>query len=221
MCRVLAQAPRHRLAVLRSASAAPEPARHKGDGPLRGFFQGFRYTLRLLRRAPAFTAIAVATLALGIGANTAIFAVVNGVLLKPLPFADAERLMLVHMLVPERGRPGVYNEGDWSYPKYRTFAGSQQVFDEIAFYSGRDLDLAGDGEPQRVRGEVVTERYPSVLGIAPLIGRPFNWDEVHTAGTPRAAMIGHGLWTRRFGADPAVVGRTIHINATSYTVIAV
>jgi len=188
---------------------------------LRDFFQDIRYTLRLLRRAPAFTAIAVATLALGIGANTAIFAVVNGVLLKPLPFADAEQLMLVHMLVPERERPGVYNEGVWSYPKYRTFAGSQQVFDEIAFYSGRDLDLAGDGEPQRVRGEVVTERYPSVLGVAPLVGRPFNWDEVHTAGTPRVAMIGHGLWTRRFGADPAVVGRTIHINATSYTVIAV
>src|SRR5262249_36387450 len=152
MWRVLAQAPRHRLAVLRSsASAAPEPASHKGDGPLRDFFQDIRYTLRLLRRAPAFTAIAVATLALGIGANTAIFAVVNGVLFKPLPFADAERLMLVHMLVPERERPGVYNEGAWSYPKYRTFAGSQQVFDEIAFYSGRDLDLAGDGEPQRVR----------------------------------------------------------------------
>jgi putative ABC transport system permease protein len=188
---------------------------------VRDFFQDIRYTLRLLGRAPAFTAIAVATLALGIGANTAIFAVVNAVLLKPLPFADAERLMLVHMLVPERERPGVYNESVWSYPKYRTFAASQQVFDEIAFFGGRDLDLSGDGEPQRVRGEVVTERYPSVLGVAPLMGRPFAWDEVHTAGTPPAAMISHGLWTRRFGADPAVVGRTIRINATQYTVTGV
>ena len=188
---------------------------------MRDFFQDIRYTLRLLGRAPAFTAIAVATLALGIGANTAIFAVVNAVLLKPLPFADAERLMLVHMLVPERERPGVYNESVWSYPKYRTFTASQQVFDEIAFFAGRDLDLSGDGEPQRVRGEVVTERYPSVLGVAPLMGRPFTWDEVHTAGTPPAAMISHGLWTRRFGADPAVVGRTIRINATQYTVTGV
>ena len=188
---------------------------------MRDFFQDIRYTLRQLGRAPAFTAIAVATLALGIGANTAIFAVVNAVLIKPLPFADAERLMLVHMLVPERQRPGVYNESVWSYPKYRTFAGSQQVFDEIAFFSGRDLDLSGDGEPQRVRGEVVTERYPSVLGVAPLVGRPFAWDEVHKAGSPRAAMIGHGLWTRRFGADPSVIGRTIRINATPYVVIAV
>ena len=188
---------------------------------MRDFFQDIRYTLRLLGRARAFTAIAVATLALGIGANTALFAVVNAVLLKPLPFADAERLMLVHMLVPERTRPGVYSEGVWSYPKYRTFTASQQMFDEIAFFAGRDLDLSGDGEPQRLRGEVVTERYPTVLGVAPLMGRPFTWNEVHKAGTPRAAMISHGLWTRRFGSDPAVVGRTLHINATPYTVIGV
>jgi putative ABC transport system permease protein len=222
MWRVLVNAPRHRLAVSRSSAVAtPEPPINKGDGPVRDFFQDIRYTLRLLGRGPAFTAIAVATLALGIGANTAIFAVVHAVLLKPLPFADAERLMLVHMLVPERDRPGVYNESVWSYPKYRTFAASQHVFDEMAFFSGRDLDLSGEGEPQRVRGEVVTERYPSVLGVAPLMGRPFTWDEVHTAGTPRAAMIGYGVWTRRFGGDPAVVGRTIRINATPYTVIGV
>jgi putative ABC transport system permease protein len=188
---------------------------------LRDFFQDIRYTLRLLGRAPAFTAIAVTTLALGIGANTAIFAVVNAVLLKPLPFAAAERLMLVHMLVPQREHPGVYTESPWSYPKYRTFTASQQVFDEIAFFAGRDLDLSGNGEPQRVRGEVVTERYPSVLGVAPLMGRPFTWDEVNTAGMPPAAMISHGLWTRRFGADPTVVGRTFRINATQYTVTGV
>ena len=184
------------------------------------FFHDIRYTLRLLGRAPAFTAIAVATLALGIGANTAIFAVVNAVLLKPLPFPDAERLMLVHMLVPEREHPGC-KRVRLVVPKDRTFAASQQVFDEIAFFGGRDLDLSGDGEPQRVRGEVVTERYPSVLGVAPLMGRPFTWDEVHQAGSPPAAMIGHGLWTRRFGSDPAVVGRTIRINATPYAVIGV
>src|SRR5262245_9307441 len=113
MWRVLAQAPRHRFAVSRGSAAAADAAINKGDGPVRDFFQDIRYTLRLLGRARAFTAIAVATLALGIGANTAIFAVVNAVLLKPLPFVDAERLMLVHMLVPERGRPGVYTEGVW------------------------------------------------------------------------------------------------------------
>ncbi len=217
--RVLAHAPRHRLAV--SRGSATDPTVNTGDGPVRDFLQDIRYTLRLLGRAPAFTAIAVATLALGIGANTAIFAVVNAVLFKPLPFADADRLMLVHMLVPERDRPGVYNESVWSYPKYRSFTASQQVFDETAFFAGRDLDLSGDGEPQRVRGEVVTERYPSVLGVTPLLGRPFTWDEVHTAGTLPAAMISHGLWTRRFGGDSTAVGRTIRINATPYTVIGV
>src|SRR5262245_25916458 len=190
---------------------------NKGDGPVGDFFQDIRYTLRLLGRARAFTAIAVATLALGIGANTAIFAVVNAVLLKPLPFADAERLMLVHILVPERARPGVYNESVWSYPKYRTFAASQQVFDEIAFFSGRDVDLSGDGEPQRLRGEVVTERYPSVLGIAPLMGRPFTWEEVHNTGTPRAAMISNGMWRRRLRGEPAVAGRTLPLHATPST----
>jgi putative ABC transport system permease protein len=222
MWRVVVHAPRHRLAVSRgSAAATSQAAINEGDGPMRDFFQDIRYTLRLLGRGPAFTTIAIATLALGIGANTAIFAVVNAVLFKPLPFADAERLMLVHRLVPERERPGVYNESSWSYPKYRTFSGSQQVFDEVAFFAGRDLDLSGNGEPQRVRGEVVTERYPSVLGVGPVMGRPFTWDEAHTAGTPRAAMISYGLWTRRFGGDPAVVGRTIRINATPYAVIAV
>ena len=118
MWRVLVNAPRHRFAVsCGSAVATSQPAISKGDGPVRDFFQDIRYTLRLLGRGPAFTAIAIATLALGIGANTAIFAVVNAVLLKPLPFADAERLMLVHMLVPERERSGVYNESVWSYPK--------------------------------------------------------------------------------------------------------
>jgi putative ABC transport system permease protein len=185
------------------------------------FVQDIRYTLRLLGRAPAFTAVAVATLALGIGANTAIFAAVNAVLLKPLPFADADRLMLVHLLVPEREQRGVFRESVWSYPKYRTFERAQEVFEEVAFFAGRDIDLSGDGEPQRVRGEVVTERYFSVLGITPFMGRAFSFGEVHKAGTPAAVMIGHGLWMRRFGADQTVVGRRIHVNAAPYTVIGV
>ena len=216
MWRVLLHAPRHRIAVWGGTRVAPQPAIDvkRREGPVRDFVQDIRYTLRLLGRAPAFTSIAITTLALGIGANTAIFAVVNAVLLKPLPFTDAGRLMLVHILVPDREHPGVYNESVWSYPKYRTFTVMQQVFDEVAFFAGRDVDLSGDGEPQRLRGEVITERYPSVLGVAPSIGRAFNWDEVHTPGTSRAVMISDGLWARRFGSDPAVVGRTIRINAT-------
>ncbi|HXW04309.1 MAG TPA: ABC transporter permease [Vicinamibacterales bacterium] len=218
--RVLAGAPRHRLAVFRAARPL-RPARNRGDGPVRDFIQDVRYTLRLFGRAPAFTTIAAATLALGIGANTAIFAAVNAVLFRSLPFADAHRLMLVHMTVPDRDQPGTFREGVWSYPKYRTFETTQHVFEEIAFFAGRDLDLSGSGEPQRVRGEVVTERYPAVLGITPVSGRAFSHDEVHEAGTPAAAMISHGLWIRRFGGDPGVVGRQIQVNATPYTVVGV
>ena len=184
------------------------------------FFHDIRYTLRLLGRAPAFTAIAVATLALGIGANTAIFAVVNAVLLKPLPFADAERLMLVHMLVPEREHPGVYNEGVWSYPVPDVRGVAAGVRRDGVLRGPRPRSL----RRRRAAAPARRSRHGTVSvgsrGRA-VDGRPFTWDEVHTAGTPPAAMISHGLWTRRFGGDPAVVGRTIRINATPYTVIGV
>jgi putative ABC transport system permease protein len=188
---------------------------------MRAFWQDVRYTLRLLGRSPGFSAVAVITLALGIGANTAIFAVVNAVLLKPLPFKDADRLMLVHMTTPDRINPGVHRESVWSYPKYRTFLELQQVFEEPAFFAGRDVDLAGDGEPQRVRGEVVTEHYPGVLGVKPEMGRTFSHEEVHTAGTPAAVMISYRLWARRFGADVGVLGRAIQINAAPYTIVGI
>ena len=219
--RVLVHAPRHYLAVARAGRSMRAPERYKGDGPLRDFLQDVRYTLRLLGRAPAFTAIAVTTLALGIGANAAIFAVVNAVLLKPLPFAHADRLMLVHMLSPDSDHPGTFREGVWSYPKYRTFEAAQQIFDELAFFAGRDIDLSGEGDPQRVRGEVVTDRYPAVLGIAPIAGRTFSHEEVHTAGTPPVMLISAGLQVRRFGGDTNVIGRTVRVNATAYTVVGV
>jgi putative ABC transport system permease protein len=179
-----------------------------------------RYAARMLRKQSGFAGAAIVTLALGIGANTAMFAVVNAVLLKPLPFNDPERLMLVHLTVPDR-TPGVFRESLWSYPKYQTFLGAQTVFEDTAMFAGRDLNVAGDGEPERVRGEVVTQRYPAVLGINPILGRAFTQDEANREGVARVAMISHGLWTRRFGADPGALGRTIEINATPYTIVGV
>jgi hypothetical protein len=185
-------------------------------------WQDVRYALRLLRRSPGFTAIAIATLALGIGANTAMFAVVNAVLLKPLPFSEPGRLMLVHLLVPDReAGPGVFREAVWSYPKYQAFRDGQKAFEDLALFSLRDLNLSGDDSPERVRGEVVTERYPAVLGVHPMLGRPFTYDEAHRKGATAVAMLGHGLWTRRYGADPAIVGRTIQINASPHLVVGV
>ena len=185
-------------------------------------WQDVKYSLRLLARAPGFAAVAIATLALGIGANTAMFAVVNAVMLKPLPFTDADRLMLVHMLVPDREAGlGVFRESVWSYPKYRTFLEVQNSFEDAALFAGRDYTLAGDGDPERVRGEVVTDRFPEILGITPILGRTFTYDEANRAGAQRVAMIGYGLWTRRYGADPAILGRSIQINGTPYTVVGV
>ena len=179
-----------------------------------------RYAFRTLLKNSGFTIVAVLTLALGIGANTAMFAVVNGVLLKPLPFHDPERLMLVHLLAPDR-EAGTMSEAVWSYPKYRTFLDIQQTFENTALFAGRDLSLSGDSGPERVRGEVVTDRYPGILGVTPILGRGFTGAEAHRAGEQAVIMIGHALWTRRYNADPAIVGRTIQVNSIPYTVVGV
>jgi putative ABC transport system permease protein len=165
----------------------------------------------------------VLTLALGIGANTAMFAVVNAVLLKPLPFSDAERLMLVHLTVPdiETQQRGGLRENTWSYQKYRTFLDVQQTFDNTALVAARDFSLSGDDNPERVPGEVITDRYPSILSVAPLLGRAFTGAEAHRPGEPPVVMLSHRLWMRRYGGDRNVIGRAIQINATSYTVVGV
>jgi putative ABC transport system permease protein len=221
MCLVLWHAALHCLAVRPSTSGAGRATPARGDGSMSAIRQDVRYALRMLGRSPGFATVAVVTLALGIGANTAMFAVVNAVLLKPLPFRDPDRLMLVHLMVPDGESAGVFREMVWSYPKYETFVAAQQVFEDSAMFASRDLTLAGDGEPERLRGEVVTGRYPAVLGVDPLLGRAFTPAEAERQGAAPAAIIGHGLWTRRFGADPSVVGRTININAAQYTIVGV
>jgi len=219
--RALLHAPRHRLAHSDRTMVALA-ANAGGDGMTSAIWQEVRYALRFLRRSKGLAATAIFTLALGIGANTAMFAVVNAVLLKPLPFEDPDRLMLAHLLVPDReAGSGVYRESVWSYPKYRTFLDLQQVFTETALFASRDVTLSGDSEPERVRGEVVTERYPALLGIAPLLGRAFTYDEAHREGMPAVVMIGSGLWTRRYGGDPSIVGRTVQLNGVSFTVVGV
>ena len=141
MCRVLAAAPRHRLAARRRPG---NRVAARGDGPMSAIWQDVRYAVRLLGRSPGFTAVAVLTLALGIGANTAMFAVVNAVLLKPLPFQDAERLMLVHLLVPDRqAGAGILREDVWSYPKYRALLDIDRSFDDTALFSRARLQRGG------------------------------------------------------------------------------
>jgi putative ABC transport system permease protein len=183
--------------------------------------QDFKYALRLLARSPGFTAVALITLALGIGANTAMFAVVNAVLLKPLPFRESERLMLVHLTRPDDDHPGVYSDGSWSYPKYETFVAHQQVFEQTALFAPRDIIVSGDPEPERIRGEVITEGYPEVLGLQPIRGRTFSREEAHKPGTAPAVLISHSLWARRFGSADDVLGRLMQVNGMACTIVGV
>jgi len=201
---------------------ARDESRVKGMGTMAAIWQDVRYATRALGKQPGFTGVAVLTLALGIGANVAIFSVLHALLLKPLPYGNAARLMLVHLLVPDRDAgAGVYREGVWSYPKYAAFRDRQQAFDQMALFGSREWSLTDTGDPERLRGELVGASFFSILGAAPQIGRGFLPEEDLRSHTPRVAVIGHGLWLRRFGGDPAVLGKPIGINKIPHTIVGV
>jgi putative ABC transport system permease protein len=179
-----------------------------------GFLQDIRYGLRLLRRSPGFAAAAMATLALGVGANTAIFSAVRAVLLKPLPFRNSSRLAFVTESVG--GEPAAV-----SYPNYLDWRAQNRVFSEMAAFSDSDFILGGGDRPERVFGEVVTDTYFPLLGVRPLLGRVFLPEENRTPLAKPVALLGEDLWRRRYGADPFIVGRPVHINGAAYTVMGV
>jgi len=162
--------------------------------------QDLRYATRQLRKAPGFTAVAVATLALGVGANTAMFSLVRGVLLRPLPYPQAERLVTA----------GV------SLPDFNDLRRAATVFDETAVWASNLYVLGGEGTGEQVRGAIVSERFFPMLGGAAL-GRAITPADARD----HVAVLGHRLWARRFGADPAVVGRSIRLSGEAYTVIGV
>ena len=178
--------------------------------------QDLRYAMRALRRSPAFTTVAVLTLALGIGANTAIFSVINGVLLQPLPYHEPDRL--VRLFTAFRG------SGEERYamsqPEFMDYKGLSAVFENAAAFSGAPLTLTGDGEPERVRGIAATRDLFPVLGIAPLFGRGFEGEDGRRGSEP-LAVVTHEFWQNRLGGDPALVGRTLTLNGTSRRVIGI
>jgi putative ABC transport system permease protein len=186
-------------------------------------WQDVRYAYRVLRRAPGWTLTAVLTLALGIGANAAMFTVVNAVLLKPLPFADPDRLMLVHLTVPESEAAalGGQRDNNWSYAKSRTFLAVQQVFEDVALFGGRDLTLAGDRDPEQARAEVIEGSYAAMLGVRPILGRSFTGEEETRTGVPAVALIGHSLWIRRYGGVWPLPEGQLQINGTPFTIVGV
>ena len=173
-----------------------------------------QYAIRLLLKNPVVTAVAVLTLALGIGANTAIFSVLNAVVLRPLPYAEPDRLVMVWETLAGNDRrsaaPGNFN--DWR-EQNKTFS------DMAATFYG-NFNLTGDGEPERVNGSTVTSNLMTTLGVSPQLGRTFQADDDQHQDQ-RLVILSDGLWRRRFGAETTVVGKNITIDETSYTVIGV
>jgi len=177
--------------------------------------QDIRFALRSLRRQPAFTAIAVITLALGIGANTAIFSVVNGVLLKPLPYREPNRLVMLWETMPGGDRPLL------SYPNYLDWRQRQRAFDDIAVYNPfPSFTMTGQGDAEDVGASLVTGNYFQLLGVHAALGRLLVPRD-DSLGAPRVAVLRNGFFQSRFAGDPSVIGRTLLLDNVAYTVVGV
>jgi predicted permease len=185
---------------------------------LEQLLQDARYAVRMLRRSPGFTAVAVLTLALGIGANTAIFSVVQAVILEPLPYPQPNRLVMllerVHLRTyqNERNDPSPGNFADWR--------AQNSVFEDVAAIQDRSFNLTGSGEPVRIEGEAVSASLFSILQVHPAFGRTFGPDE-DVPGGPKVVVMGYGLWVSRFGGDLQILQKSILLDGVSYRVVGV
>jgi putative ABC transport system permease protein len=186
----------------------------RGLPVLETLWQDIRYGARMLRKNPGFTTVAVLTLALGIGANTAIFSVVNGVLLRPLPYREPGQL--VQLGTDRSGKADTFI-GSATFVEVKA---QSQSLARIAAYSGGDMTLTGAGLAERIVSGAVTADFFPLLGVHPAMGRNFTQEE-DTPNGPRAAILGHSLWQSRFGGDPDILGRTITLNQQSYTVVGI
>ena len=177
--------------------------------------QDVRGALRMTRRDPGFSALAALTLALGVGATTAILNVVEGLLLRPLPFADANRLVVLFATTPKRG---VYRDTT-SFFDISAWRDESRAFTDTAAYRRDQLNVTGDGPPEPVTGLRASAGLLGVLGVSPAIGRTFDANEQHANAA--VVLISYGLWTRRYGSDPRILSRTILLNEVSHSVIGV
>jgi predicted permease len=176
--------------------------------------QDLRYGLRMLAKSPGFTAVAIITLALGIGANTAIFSVVNGVLLNPLPYWQPDRLVALYSRDPNFTRSSI------SYPNFLDWVRDNRSFSALAAYRNDDFNLTGMGEPERLPAEMVSASFFPLLGVKPVIGRPFRPEEDQVGAAP-VVLISGGLWNRKFASSPEALGKSLTLNGTVYTIVGV
>ena len=181
-------------------------------------WQDLRFGVRMLVKNPGFTAVAVLTLALGIGANATIFSIVNAVLLQPLPYRDADKLVMVW----ETSTQSPDDIGIVSAPNYLDWERQNDVFERMAFFdsAGRGYNLSGGTEPEQVSGVRVSASFFSVLGITPALGRTFLPEE-ETPGKDHVVVLSDSLWRRRYGADPNVIDKTIRVDGEDYTVVGI
>ncbi len=176
--------------------------------------QDLKFGLRMLARNPGFTAVAVITLALGIGANTAIFTVVNSVLLDPLPYWQPDRLAALY------SRTTDFSKSSISYPNFLDWVHDSRSFSALAAYRADDFNLTGMGEAERVPVEMVSASFFTVLGVEPVIGRSFLASEDQVGARP-VALISAGFWKRKFGSSPDAVGKALTLNGANYTIVGV
>ncbi|HEX3877047.1 MAG TPA: ABC transporter permease, partial [Bryobacteraceae bacterium] len=173
-----------------------------------------KQAFRSFRKNPAFTATAVAALALGIGANTAIFSVVNTVLLKPLPYPDADRIVVLMNTSPTGSGQGA------SVPKFNIWRQQTQALEDVSAYdtNGPGLNLSGSDHPEQIKGMHVSQPFFHLFGARTLLGRTFTAEEDRPRGG-HVAVLSYGLWQRRYGSDPSIVGRTIALGGEAVTIV--
>ena len=179
--------------------------------------QDIRFGLRMLLKSPSVSIVATIALALGIGANTAIFSVVNAVLLRPLPFPDSDSLVAVFETDTQRGQ----QRGSHSYPNFMDLRAQNTVFERVSCYHSSDFIMTGRGEPARLLGTVVTTDLFPLLGVQPMLGRTFLPDEDKPTETGRVVILSHALFQRRFGGDPSIINQPVTLDGIRFTVVGV
>ena len=177
-------------------------------------FQDIRYGVRVLLKGRAVTAIAVLALTLGIGANTAIFSVINAVLIKPLPYPQPDRVVRVYE------KSAKFDQMSISYPNFLDWQKQNQLFEAISVFRYQGFNVTGAQGPERIQGRMISASFFTVLGVQPVIGRSILPEEDRPGG-PLSVVISYALWQRRFGGDPNLIGKPIIINGKDYTIVGV
>jgi putative ABC transport system permease protein len=179
-------------------------------------WQDFRYAVRLLRKNVMFTAIAVLALALGIGANTAIFSLINALLINPLPLPELDRLVAIWEKIPSQG----VDRNETAIANYLDWKAQNSTFENVSLYTWWNANLGSIDPPERVQGYLVTANFLDTIAVKPLLGRNFSAEEEQD-GKDRVAIISYGLWQRRFAANPDIINQPVVINGVTRTLIGV